>query len=184
MNPPDSAHAQSRRRLLIVMALLALSVGLAQVYKEPLLDMLDGEPTRLRVSPPPCDLNHQACALPLITPVASEASWTFTISPHPIPVSAPIDFSLTPPERMLAANKPVAIWVELTGQSMDMGLIRVPLIQTADGRWTGTGSIPVCVSGQMRWQVRLHMQLEQTTLQADWLFDAPVTKSAHREKKS
>lgn len=183
MTLPDNRPPQSRKRLFLVIALLALSILLAQIYKQPLLDLIDGQPTALQVSPPPCDLNRQACALPLITPVASEAPWSFAITPHPIPVSTPLVFSLSPPERPLPGNRPQAAWIDLTGDSMDMGLIRIPLTQTTDGRWEGTGSIPVCVTGQMRWRARLHLQLEQTTLQADWLFDAPVTGTAHNGKQ-
>ena len=48
------------------------------------------------------------------------------------------------------------------------------------GRWEGTGSIPVCVTGRMRWRARLHMQLEQTRIQADWVFEAPTSARLHR----
>ena len=114
-----------------------------------------------------------------MAPVASEAPWSFAITPRPIPVSAPLTLTLTPPEQVLSANRPQAVWVDLTGDSMDMGLVRIALTPTTDGRWEGTGSIPICVTGPMRWRARLHMQLEQTTLQADWLFTAPTSTSTH-----
>ena len=174
--------ARQRRWPLVGLALLVLSMVLAQVYKAPLLDLLDGQPDITRVTPPPCDLNREVCSLPILTPVASESPWSFSITPRPIPVSSPITLTLTPPDRTLPGNRPAAVWVDLTGDSMDMGLIRVPLTQGPDGQWEGTGSIPVCVSGQMRWRARLHLQLEQTTLQADWLFDAPVSGAAHGQQ--
>lgn len=165
-----------------VLILLMLSVILARVYRHPLLHMIIGELPATQISPPPCDLNQQACRLPIITPVASEAPWTFAITPRPVPVSTPLSFTLTPPERVLSNNQPTAVWVDLSGDSMDMGLIRVPLVRTEDGRWQGNGSIPVCVTGKMRWRARLNLQLEQTVLEADWLFDAPTephTTSPH-----
>jgi len=177
---PDRTDASRPRRWpLIISALLALSILLAQVYQRQLLELISGQAASTQVTPPPCDLNQQACPLPIMTPVMSEAPWSFAISPRPIPVSAPLTFSVTPPDRVLPGNQPSTVWVDLTGDTMDMGLIRIPLTLTADGRWEGTGSIPICVTGQMRWRARLHMQLEQTTLQADWLFTAPTSTSTH-----
>lgn len=177
MNHPETIR--SRRRLIVVAIILTLSLVLTQVYKERLLSLMSGHPEITQVSPPPCDLNRESCPLSIITPVASEAPWTFAIAPQPIPVSTPLTLALTPPDRILPGNRPSAVWVELTGDNMDMGLIRIPLTQGSDGRWEGTGSIPVCVTGQMRWRARLHMQIDQTLIQADWLFTAPTKASAH-----
>ena len=176
----QSAQPHTRRRLIVAGVLLSLSIVLAQVYKQPLLDLIDGHSGSLQLSPPPCDLNTQACPLPLMTPVASEAPWLFAITPRPVPVSSPLTLTLTPPERILPGNSPSAVWVDLTGDSMDMGVIRIPLALTSDGRWEGTGSIPICVTGQMRWRARLHMVLTQTAVQADWVFSAPLTATEHR----
>ena len=172
--PYPDPRPSARRWLLPALVLLVLSIVLAQIYKQPLLNLLGGTPAARQVTPPPCDLNQQACPLPIPSTSASETLWSFAITPRPIPVSAPLTLTLTPPTRILPANRPQAFWADLTGDSMDMGLIRIALTPTADGRWEGTGSIPVCVTGQMRWRVRMHMQLEQTTLQADWLFTAPT----------
>lgn len=176
-----SAIWKTKRRLWQVAAalLLALSLTLTHFYQDRLLNLVTGQPEITQITPPPCDLNRQACALPVMTPVASEAPWTFSISPRPIPVSAPLDFTLTPPARTLAPHAPLAAWIDLTGDSMDMGLIRIPLQQEADGRWVGIGSIPVCVTGAMRWRARLNIQLAQTTLQADWIFSAPEPDARH-----
>lgn len=170
----------SRRGSLAVFALLALSVVLGQVYREPLLNLLGGAQEATQITPPPCDLNRGPCLLPLITPVASEAPWSFSVTPRPISVSAPLTFTLTPPSQVLPSNRPGSVWVELTGDSMDMGLIQIALSPMPDGRWEGTGSIPVCVTGRMRWRIRLHMQLEQTRVQADWTFEAPSTANTHQ----
>lgn len=172
-----SETVRSRRRLLIVMGLLGISIALAQVFKDRLFNLVSGQPEVTLITPPPCNLNQERCLLPVITPVSSEAPWSFGITPRPIPVSKPLTLTLAPPDRPLEANQPSAVWVDLTGDSMDMGLIRIALTPTPDGRWEGTGSIPVCITGQMRWRARLHMQLAQTLIQADWVFSAPTTAS-------
>ena len=164
---------------LAAMILLGLSLMLSQVYKTQLVSLVTDEPLSTQITPPPCDLNRSACSLPIITPVTSEAPWTFSVTPRPIPVSAPLSFTLTTPEQILATNKPEVVWVDLTGDSMDMGLIRVSLEQQPNGQWIGTGSIPVCVTGAMRWRARLHIALSKTTLQADWAFTAPESNARH-----
>lgn len=168
-----------RRWTLAALALLVISIALGQLYRQPLLDLFDASAGSIQVTPPPCDLNHTACPLPLMTPVASEAPWLFAISPRPIPVSAPLTLSLTPPAQVLPGNRPASVLVELTGDSMDMGLIRIPLALQPNGRWEASSSIPVCVTGQMRWRARLQMQLEQERIQADWTFNAPASLDAH-----
>lgn len=169
-----SRHAPAPRWLIIGLGLLVLSGVLTQVYKDQLLALVTERPAVTHIAPPACDLNHEACLLSILTPVASEGPWTFSITPRPIPVSAPLTFTLTPPGQPLASNRPEAVWVELTGDNMDMGLIRVPLDRMPDGRWEGSGNIPVCITGAMRWRARLYMQLTQNTLQSDWLFTAPL----------
>ncbi len=172
---------KNKRRLwsMAAMIVLGLSLAISHIYKSQLVSLVTNEPPSTKITPPPCDLNRGTCPLPIITPVASEAPWTFSISPHPIPVSTPLSFTLTPPERILSTNKPEAVWLDLTGDSMDMGLIRVNLAQQPNGQWIGTGSIPVCVTGAMRWRARLNLALSQTNLQADWVFTAPESDARH-----
>lgn len=176
-----TAHKNSRRRLWLMggAILLVLSLVLTHFYKDRLLNLVLNDMQSTRITPPPCNLNRNDCPLPIITPVASEAPWMFSITPRPIPVSAPLLFRLTPPERILPPHAPIAVWVDMTGFSMDMGLIRIPLEQQPDGQWVGTGSIPVCVTGAMRWQARLNIELAQTIVQADWTFTAPEYDVRH-----
>ena len=178
---PDTQprNSESRRGFFVLLGLLALSIVLSQIYKAQLLDLFDDTPIATQITPPPCDLNRQACVLPILTPVVSEKPWSFEITPRPIPVSAPLTLTLTPPAHILPENHPEAVWVDLTGDDMDMGIIRIPLAHTAEGQWQGSGSIPICVTGQMRWRARLTMELKHTTLQTEWVFTAPVTAKMH-----
>lgn len=172
---------KTKRRLwqMAAVILISLSLAISHIYKAQLVRLVTNEPLSTQITPPPCDLNRSACSLSIMTPVASEAPWSFGITPRPIPVSAPLSFTLTPPDRILPTNKPEAVWVDLTGDSMDMGLIRVTLEQQPNGQWIGTSSIPVCITGAMRWRARLHMALSQSTLQADWVFTAPEPDARH-----
>ena len=163
------------RWLWVILTLLVLSLVASQVYKERLMNLIGGVSEAVEVTPPACDLNRGSCPFSIMTLAASETPWMFSISPHPIPVSTPLTLTLTPPP----GKQPRAISVDLMGDNMDMGLIRIVLVPTADGRWEGVGSIPICVTGSMRWRARLYLQLEKTRIQADWVFNAPTSTAMH-----
>ena len=173
------APRQQKSRIwqFVFLFLLALSFIVAQRYGNELLKLVTDSSEARQVTPPPCNLNRERCQVFITTAAASESPWLFSITPHPIPVSAPLILTLSPPERLEQA--PAAVWVDLTGDDMDMGLIRISLQKNADGNWTGTGSIPVCVTGTMRWRARLHLQMAQASVQADWLFTAPEPDARH-----
>lgn len=162
---------------IAMLFLLGFSLVVAHRYGNELLKHVTDVSGARQVTPPPCNLNRERCDVFISTPAASEKPWLFSITPHPIPVSAPLSLTLSPPERI--QQTPMAAWVDLTGDDMDMGLIRISMQQNVDGSWTGTGSIPVCVSGTMRWRARLHLQLAQTIIQADWVFTAPEPGARH-----
>ncbi|MGI9143401.1 MAG: hypothetical protein ACR2IJ_09465, partial [Fluviibacter sp.] len=92
MNTTNAGKSRRPTWLIAVAALLAASVVLSHFYKEHLMNLVTGESLTTQITPPPCNLNRTACALPVMTPVASEAPWTFSITPRPIPVSAPLSF--------------------------------------------------------------------------------------------
>src|SRR5574343_1624726 len=125
---------KSRIWQFVALFFLAFSFILAQRYGNELLKLVTDPTDATQITPPPCNLNREHCQLPLITPVASEAPWSFSITPRPIPVSAPLTLTLTPPAQVLPTNRPSSAWVELTGDTMDMGLIRVALSPMPDGR--------------------------------------------------
>jgi len=173
------AHRRKKSRIwqFVVLFLLVLSFIVAQRYGNELLKLVTDSSEAKQITPPPCNLNRERCQVFITTASNSASPWLFSITPHPIPVSAPLILTLSPPEQLVQA--PNSVWVDLTGDNMDMGLIRISMQQNADGSWTGTGSIPVCVTGAMRWRARLHLQLAQARLQADWLFTAPETDARH-----
>ena len=99
---------KSRIWQFVALFFLAFSFILAQRYGNELLKLVTDPTDATQITPPPCNLNRERCQLPIITPVASEAPWSFSITPHPIPVSAPLTLTLTPPERIL--HTPAAVW--------------------------------------------------------------------------
>ena len=103
-----------------------------------------GSPEVIRMSHA-CDLQRAACRVNL--PLGGEATLAFS----GVPVRPLQPFSV---ETRLPADVD-RVTLELTGAEMDMGLQRIELQPHGDGRHTGQATLPVCVTGQMRWQATL-----------------------------
>jgi hypothetical protein len=177
MTPESPQNRLFSLWLLIPILALAISLIIAQRFGGHLLGLVTDSAVTKRVIPPPCQLNRDECQFSFTTIGTSEALWSFSISPRPIPVSAPLTLRLIPSQP--AQQAPTTAWVDLTGEDMDMGLIRIPLQQSPDGSWTGTGSLPVCVTGVMRWRAQISLQIAQTTFQTEWVFRAPDSGKRH-----
>jgi hypothetical protein len=96
------------------------------------------------VTPDPgCDLHASACGALL----PGGGRLTFTISPRPIPVTAPFEMAVTLDG--LSADK---VAVDFAGVTMNMGFNRPALNRAENGRFTGQATLPVCVTGRMTWQ--------------------------------
>ena len=100
----------------------------------------------LTVKPEPgCDLSRHSCSARL----PGDASLRLSVTPRPIPTSAPLRIELE-----LAGIDPLTIEsveVDFAGESMNMGYNRVRLKPVADGRHAAEGSLPVCITGSMVW---------------------------------
>lgn len=111
-----------------------------------------------------CDLNHQRCT--------ADTRWGrlgVELSPHPMPVLDPISIDV----RFDRANE-TRITAQLDGVGMDMGP-NLATLQRIDGQTLrGRLIIPICLTGTMKWRLRLLISdgtQEQTT---DFSFEAPL----------
>lgn len=129
----------SPRLLLPTVALLALGAGLLATR------WLAG-PSRSGgpVLTTACDVNRGPCRVAL--PGGRQAE--FAISPRPVPLMQPLTVSWR--DSSLPATAQVS--VEFDGVAMSMGFNQAQLQAAADGSFVGTASLPVCVTGAMRWQ--------------------------------
>lgn len=109
-----------------------------------------------------CDLNRGACSVDL----PGGGRLTAEITPRPIPVLKPLAVRLT-----LAGRKVDAARLEFSGVEMDMGFNQVVLTAT-DGGFVGSASLPVCVSGRMRWQAVFHIEGPDGRLDVPFQFDS------------
>lgn len=97
------------------------------------------------VQPPAdCDLNHQRCAVQLPDGGRVELS----SSVHPVPMVKPFEVEVT-----VSGLNPARVEVDFAGVDMNMGLNRPQLKVQGGGRFVAEVSLPVCITGQMDWQI-------------------------------
>ena len=87
------------------------------------------------------------------------------ISPRPIPVMQTFQI-------VVAAGAVDEVSVEFAGRDMDMGPNRTRLLRRDDGRWQGSTTLPVCLTGRMRWDLTLHLKQGTGTESLSFGFEA------------
>jgi hypothetical protein len=138
-------------RLILSAAVLATLVALSYQLRPAVLPAFD------------CDLNLGPCRAPL-----DGGELTLSLSPRPIPLLTPITVEV----RLASANAD-AVRFELIGAEMDMGLNRSKLTAAGDGRFTGSTTIPVCITGRMRWLAVVSVDARGKTSARSFAFEMP-----------
>lgn len=124
-------------------------------------------PTAPTGSPPAssgCDLNRERCT--------ADTRWgalQLELSPRPLPVLNPIALEV----RFDRANQ-TRISAQLDGVDMDMGP-NLATLQRVDGQTLrGQLIIPICLTGTMKWRLRLVIKDGAQEQTADFSFAAPL----------
>jgi len=142
---------------MLLVALLLLS-GYALMRTWPLLfpDVV----TTLQ-SDPDCSLRAGPC----ITTLSEGVSVSFAIEPRTIPVLQPLQLAVE--LEGLEARK---VEVDFSGADMTMGINRVNLRQQSARRFTGQGSLSVCVRDAMQWEASVFVHTPEETLVVPFRF--------------
>ena len=91
----------------------------------------------------------------------------FALTPRPIPVAAPLDMVVE-----LEGRQAERVSVDFAGVSMSMGFNRPALADQGGGRFSGSTSLPVCVTGRMTWQATVLIETGGTRIAVPFRFDA------------
>lgn len=142
---------------LIGLLLIALVVVVGYKLSPLLLPRSD-----LTVKPDPaCNLQQQACNVSL----PGGGSLQLDVGTRPVPLIRPFDIMVT-----LDGVKASRVMVDLAGVDMDMGLNRPQLTEQAPGRFSGSATLPVCVTGRMVWQATVLLDTATGTIAAPFRF--------------
>jgi hypothetical protein len=152
-------------RQLLIDAAIALAMLLVALVGYKLSPLFLPKADLTATVAPGCDLHRQACtaALPDGRRIA------LAITPRPIPLVRP--FNLEVRLDGISASK---VEVDFAGISMKMGYNRPALRPMGDGRYVGTATLPVCVTGRMAWRATVLVESGREHIAAPFEFDAPL----------
>ncbi|MCP3868575.1 MAG: hypothetical protein GY703_10855 [Gammaproteobacteria bacterium] len=139
--------------------LLFVAVAGVAVYK--VWPLLNPVVTRSAVPDPDCDLRAGPCSLSL--PGGGRIS--LGIEPRSIPVIQPLQL-----EVRVEGIDASRVEVDFQGIDMSMGFNRARLLPGGDGRFNGTGTIPVCIRNAMEWEARVLAETEEGLVSAPFRF--------------
>ncbi|MDR1888889.1 MAG: hypothetical protein LBQ81_05840 [Zoogloeaceae bacterium] len=133
---------------LATLALFAL-LGAGYFFSGQLRHTAEGE---VRLPQSACDLNRKPCRV--ILPDGTEL--TAEISPRPIAAMSPLSVRLLWPD-----GEAREVRLDLVGVEMEMSMNQTRLQETAPGAYLGQTTLPVCVTGPMRWNAEFILVREQ-----------------------
>ncbi len=145
----------------LLLLLLAAIVLACILLLPPLLTA--SQPPSL-ITEPGCDLSDSPCASR-----AGEQSMLLELSSGPAQAGRTVEFSL-----QLQAIPAQAIWLQLEGRDMYMGINRLQLQQADDtpGLWRGATELAICTTERMLWQVRVEALAPTSPITAIYEFSA------------
>lgn len=113
--------------------------------------------------PPACDLSNDACSAPL----PQGGRLTLSIEPRPIRPLQPLALNAT-----LTGANATRLKIDFDGVDMRMGYNRPTL--TGDGKhFTGTTTLPVCVTGTMTWKATVLITTDTGRIAQPFRFVVP-----------
>jgi hypothetical protein len=144
----------------VAIAAALLLVGAAGYYYSPLLL----PKTDIAVTADAgCNLQQQACGAAL----PGGGRIELAITPRPIP-----NLQALAVEVRLAERQASHVVLDLAGATMNMGVNRTDLVDAGGGRYTGTTSLPVCVTGAMSWRATVLLESGRERISVPFYFDS------------
>lgn len=148
------------RNLWIVVGLLFLALIGVAIYKfQPLLNP---ELAAVASVDPKCDLRAGPCVGKF--PDGTEVS--FGIEPRSIPLVKPLQLKAE-----VNGASAQGVEVDFVGLNMEMGFNRSRLKADGNGRFSGTGVLPVCIMTVMQWEARVLVKTERGLIAAPFRFN-------------
>lgn len=110
-----------------------------------------------------CDLQQAACGASL----PGGGRLVFALAPRPIPMAVPFEASVT-----LSGVVAESVTIDFAGVEMNMGVNRQVLTAHGNERFSGSVTLPVCVSGRMLWQATVLVESGRQSIAVPFRFAA------------
>ena len=144
---------------LISVLLIALVVVVGYKLSPLLLPKAD-----VTVYPDPaCDLQRQACVVTL----PAGGTLALSMGTRPVPMVKPFEVQVA--TQGFSASR---IEVDFAGIDMNMGLNRPELLARGSGKFSAEATLPVCITGQMDWQVTVLVETGSERLAIPYRFSS------------
>lgn len=160
---PSAVPANRPSKTLLIDAAIVLALlltGFAGYWFSPLLL----PKSDVTATPDPgCDLHRQACGATLPDGGRIELA----IGPRPIPTMQPLAVDVR-----FADSKIRSAAVDFAGVDMNMGYNRPQLAAAGPGRFAGSASLPVCVTGAMAWRATVLLETDRQRIAIPFRFDS------------
>ena len=149
-------HTDVMIKTLLLDAAILLGLAILGVIGYKLAPLLDAK-TDLTLRLSTCNLGRQACA----TTLPDGGQVEFSIEPRPIPTLKQLQLQAT-----FSGVEVRGVAVDLAGAEMQMGYNRPQLERQPGGgeRFTGQASLPVCITGNMVWNITVIVDTGKTVL--------------------
>lgn len=122
----------------------------------------DSEITASAPLDPSCDIQQETCHA--LFPDGSRM--TLSISPRPIQALKPLEIQVT-----TEGLDPQAVEVDFRGLGMNMGFNRPHLEKQAEGHYSGSGMLAICVTDRMSWEATVLARTDDGVMAAPFRFD-------------
>lgn len=110
-----------------------------------------------------CNPSEQACLVKL----PEGGQFEFSVAPRPIPTLQPFTMQIE-----VSGIQPDKVEVDFSGVGMNMGYNRPQLKPVLPGRYEGSTSLPVCVTGTMEWRATVLLESGRKVIAAPFQFSA------------
>lgn len=153
-----AAHRPFTRRSAVAIAALAVVSAFAYVAQARL-----SPPAPITLAADPaCDLRAGPCGLGL----PGGGAIRLALAPRRLPVMEPLAITVVGEGVVLGD-----VSVSFEGVDMNMGVNRFVLGAEGDGRFVGSGVLPLCVRNRMQWQAVVLAETDRGPLTAPFRFE-------------
>lgn len=168
--PPPSCRilTVNKKRLIDLAGFLLIALILLVGYKLSPLLLPKADITLL--PDPSCDIQRGPCALDL----PDGGRLVLSLGDGPVPVLKPV-----PIDVQVNGLQPSKVEVDFAGVDMNMGLNRTELSASKPGNFTGSATLPVCVTGRMDWRATVMVETGRQRIAIPFVFESVSAPGEH-----
>lgn len=153
----------NKKRLIDLAGFLLIALVLLVGYK--LSPLVLGKADVALLPKLSCNLQSEPC----VRDLPDGGRVMLSLGEQPVPLLKPF-----PVRVEVQGASPSRVSIDFEGHEMPMGLNRSELVAGGPGTFTGSATLPVCVTGRMRWRATVLVETARQRIAAPFLFETAV----------